>query len=209
MHYMLDFDWILKTNDDTFVVLENLRHMLYQYEPEWPLFVGQRYLKEVSLLGRIFHLFKLLMLTPHKDYMIGGYALSKRAFVKLFEVAFTNPEICEVQGNDDKELAKCLEHVDVIKIDGIDDTGRGRFFQNNPESALFPQKFDDYDKWYWNKLKQGIDDCCSDRLILIQNCYNAHLYYYEYFIYKVHAFGRHRNREPLPEKLSIEVVIKR
>lgn len=140
--------------------------------------------------------------------MIGVYILSKRAFSRLIEHAFTNPDKCGVSGYGDPEIAKCLEHINVIKVDGIDDAGRGRFFSDNPESALFPEKFNDYDKWYWNKLKQGLDHCCSDRLIVIQNFYNTHLYYLEYFIYKVHAFGRHRNREPLPQKLSLEDVVK-
>lgn len=187
MNFLDDFDWILKVNDGSYVVLENLRHMLFQYETEWPLVVGQRYLKE--------------------DYMIGDYALSKKAFTRLIEEALPNPEICELIGNDDRELAKCLEHIGVLKIDGIDSSGRGRFFQNNPESALFPEKFDDYDKWYWTKLKQGIDNCCSDRLILIQNCYTKYIYYLEYFIYKVHIFGRHRYHEELPERLSLDEIV--
>lgn len=141
--------------------------------------------------------------------MIGAYVMSKRAFTRLLEEAFTNAEICEKSGEADKEISKCLEHINVIKVDGIDEQGRGRFFENNPESALFPEKFDEYDKWYWKKLHQGIDSCCSDRLILLQNYVNAHLYYLEYFIYKVHAFGRHRNREPLPAKLSLEEIVKK
>lgn len=206
-NYINEFDWVLRTNDHSFIVLENLRHMLYQYDTDWPVVIGQRFLKEV-LPKKIFHLFTLFTRPTPKDYMIGDFALSKRAFTRLLEDAFTNTEICAVKGDDDKETAKCLEHVNVIKVDGIDEHGRGRFFANNPESALFPVKFDDYDKWYWNKLKQGIDNCCSDRLILIQNSYNTHLYYLEYFIYKVHAFGRHRNREPLPPKLSLEEIVK-
>lgn len=163
--------------------------MLYQYETDWPLIIGQRFLKE--------------------DYMKGDYVLSKRAFTRLLEDAFTNHEICELTGgDDDMEVSKCLEHINVMKVDGVDDEGRGRFFQNNPESALFPEKFDKYDEWYWTKLKQGIEHCCSDRLIALQNIQNTHLYYLEYFIYKVKTFGRYRKREPLPRKLSLEEIVK-
>lgn len=48
MNHHNEFDWILKTNDNSYIVLENLRHLLYQYESDWPLIIGQRTLKEVS-----------------------------------------------------------------------------------------------------------------------------------------------------------------
>lgn len=143
-----------------------------------------------------------------QDYMLGVFVLSKRAFTRLLEEAFTNTDICEVRGTDDREVMKCLEHINVIKVDGIDRQGRGMFFRNNPESLLFPEKFDDSDHWYWRKFKQGVENCCSDRLIAVQNCYGTHLYYMEYYVYKVHAFGRHRNPEPLPERFTLEEVVK-
>jgi glycoprotein-N-acetylgalactosamine 3-beta-galactosyltransferase len=185
-----DFDWLLKTNDNTYVVMENLRWLLYQYESEWPLIIGQRYLSE--------------------DYMIGAYALSQRAFTRLIEKALTREEICSESGDDgDKELSKCLQHVNVLQIDALDDEGKGMFFSNSPEAILFPEKTDEnYDKWFWHKLTQGPNNCCSDRLIAIQNVYNSHLYYMEYFIYKVHAFGRHRLPEPLPQKKTLDEIVK-
>lgn len=139
--------------------------------------------------------------------MLGAYALSMRAFTRLVEDSFTNSDICSEMGSPDIEISKCLEHVNVIKVDGVDRDGRGQFFASSPESALFPEKFDQYDEYYWHKLKQG-EECCSDRLVLIQNSWGTHLYYLEYFIYKVHAFGRHRNREPLPKKLTLEEIVK-
>lgn len=139
--------------------------------------------------------------------MYGTYAISKRAFHRLIEDSFTNSDFCKETGNADMEVSTCLERVNVIKVDGIDNNGRGQFFANSPESALFPEKFDKYDQYYWHKLKQG-EECCSDRLVVIQNAWGSHLYYLEYFIYKVHAFGRHRNREPLPKKFNLDEVIK-
>lgn len=141
--------------------------------------------------------------------MRGVYAMSRRAFTRLLEDAFTNTDLCaQTGGDDDVDIANCFQHVSVIKVDGIDSTGRGMFFRTNPESALFPEKTDDYDKHFFHKLKQGIENCCSDRLIAVQGVFDSHLYYMEYFIYKVHAFGRHRNREPLPPKLALEDIIR-
>ena len=36
-----DFDWILKTNDNTYMVMENLRWLLYKYDPSKALLIGQ------------------------------------------------------------------------------------------------------------------------------------------------------------------------
>lgn len=189
-HHLNDFDWVLKANDMTYIIVENLRWLLYQYESDWPLIIGQRFLNE--------------------DYMVGTYAISKRAFVRLIENGFTNADICKPRfGNIDVDLAQCLQHLNVLQIDGLDDEGKGLFFQNSPENALFPEKLDpNYDKWYWHKLKQGPDNCCSDRMVALQNIYGTHLYYMEYFIYKVHAFGRHRLPEPLPKKKTLEEIVK-
>ncbi|CRK99852.1 CLUMA_CG013155, isoform A [Clunio marinus] len=186
-NHLHDFDWVLKTTEHSFIILENLRHMLYQYNNDWPLFIGMRFLAE--------------------DYMIGDYVMSKRSFVKLLEDAFTNPALCGRSGNADKGIANCLSRINTIKIDGVDELGRGRFFESSPENALFPEKFNEYDNWYWHKLKQG-EDCCSDRLIAVQGFSDLNLYYMEYFIYKVHVFGRHRNPEPLPRKFFLEEVVK-
>lgn len=140
--------------------------------------------------------------------MNGAYALSKNAFTRLYEKGLTNPEICDVNAtNDDQTISKCLQRLNVLQIDGIDDDGRGMFFRDNPEAALFPERQSEYDKFYWHKLTQG-PKCCSDRLTAIQGVYGTHLYYFEYFIYKVHAFGRHRLPEPLPKKKTLENIIK-
>lgn len=188
---MHNFDWLLKVADSTFIVMENLRHLLYQYDSEWPLLIGQRFLDE--------------------DYMVGTYVLSKRAFVRLLENAFSNSEICSKTAiNVDAELAKCSQHVNILKIDGIDDRGKGMFFYEKPDNSLFPVKLNpSFDKYYWHKLKQGIENCCSDRLIAIHNYRDIYLYYLEYYIYKVKTFGRHRNREELPAKKTLEEVVQK
>ena len=36
----LKYDWILKADDDTFVIIENLSKFLKDYDPQTPLFTG-------------------------------------------------------------------------------------------------------------------------------------------------------------------------
>lgn len=35
-----EFDWVLKADDDTYVIMENLRHILAKEEPTQPLYMG-------------------------------------------------------------------------------------------------------------------------------------------------------------------------
>lgn len=189
-HYKDDFDWILKSNDKSYIVMENLRYLLYQYDDNWPVVIGQRFLNE--------------------DYMSGVYAISRRAFTQLIETAFRNPEICkEFTDSEDVNMAKCLQRINVLQIDALDKEGRAMFFANNPQSALFPIKDDDYDQWYWHKLKQGIGHCCSDQLIVVGDLWTSRFYYMEYYMYKVKVFGMKRKIKPLPKKLTLEEVVQR
>lgn len=201
-----EFDWILKTNIIAFVVLENLRHFLYQYDSDWPLIAGQRTLDGVK--KNIFQRKKSKVIFLYfKDYMLGVFALSKRAFTRLLEDAFTNTDICALTGHEDREVMKCLEHVNVIKIDGIDRQGKGMIFKHGPEPLLLPEQVEDPNKNYVHKFKQGFENCCSDRLIATQSVWATELYYMEYFIYKVHAFGVCQKSESLPEKFTLDEVL--
>lgn len=67
-HHLSEADWFLKADDDTYMIMENLRHMLYQYRPELSLYFGQRLTSKETPDG----------------YMQGGaYVLSRKAVQKF------------------------------------------------------------------------------------------------------------------------------
>ena len=71
-HHLNDYDWFMKADDDTFMIMENVREMLHQYRAQTSLYFGYKMVGNESING----------------FMQGGsYILSKKAvekFVKLY-----------------------------------------------------------------------------------------------------------------------------
>ena len=74
-HHRDEADWFLKADDDTYVILENLKALLRNYNSEEPLQFGHRF----KYLG-VGHLrFEFIFVIIFQGYMAGGsgYVLSK------------------------------------------------------------------------------------------------------------------------------------
>ena len=56
-HHLDDADWFLKSDDDTFVVVENLRYLLQPYNGSDPIYFGCKfkpYVKQVGIQTKIY-----------------------------------------------------------------------------------------------------------------------------------------------------------
>ena len=132
----------MKADDDTYVIVENLRYMLEKYNSSQPIYFGC----------------KLAAGYVRQGYMSGGagYVLSKEALDRFVNRALADKEqvICKTRdhtGAEDVEMGKCLENVNVVAGDSRDAMGRGRFFPFVPEHHLIPGHVSK-DFWYWQYI---------------------------------------------------------
>ncbi|XP_072046353.1 glycoprotein-N-acetylgalactosamine 3-beta-galactosyltransferase 1-like [Amphiura filiformis] len=135
--YLDDAEWFIKADDDTYLILENLRYFLAGYNSSQPIYFGRKF-KPYGKQG----------------YMSGGagYVISKAGVQNLAEIAFKNSKLCRSAeypgGAEDLEIGKCLENAGVIAGDSRDKLGRDRFHPFQPEDHLVPGSVDK-GFWYW------------------------------------------------------------
>jgi len=127
-HHFNDADWFMKADDDTYVIVENLRYFLSSFNTQDPVYFG--------------HHFKPIV---KQGYFSGGagYVLSKEALRRLM---FTDPKKCREDGGaEDVEIGKCMQNLGVKIANSSDALGRTRFHCFDTETHLRGG----YPKWYY------------------------------------------------------------
>ncbi|XP_016391790.1 glycoprotein-N-acetylgalactosamine 3-beta-galactosyltransferase 1-like [Sinocyclocheilus rhinocerous] len=119
-HHLQHADWFLKADDDMFVVVENLRHLLYRHDTEKPVYFGHRF--------RLF---------VRQGYMSGGagYVLSPEALRRLVQ-GFSTGRYENFSSVEDMALGRCMETMGVKAGDSRDPKQRETLNPFRPENHL-------------------------------------------------------------------------
>ena len=138
-HFWNQFDWILKADDDSYILVENLRHLLSHYNPSEPGYLG-------------YHMKPHM----HNGYMDGGsgFVISKGAFQRLAEKCFQPTPCYKTNINfkdDDVAVGLLLQSVNVSILSSLDRSGRETFHTE----PLDEHAYGPYPRWNenygWNK----------------------------------------------------------
>ncbi|XP_037710572.1 glycoprotein-N-acetylgalactosamine 3-beta-galactosyltransferase 1 [Drosophila subpulchrella] len=177
-HHLNDADWFLEADDETYVLMENLRYMVYPYSPEMAIYFG----------------------SP-------GTVMSRAALRRFVEVSLPNPSKCEPKdsGPTAGKLKECLDNVNVMAGNTYDSKGRRRMYLIDPQARS--NLFHRYDSkfWFWKflafKTQKGIFSW-SNYAVSFHFVQHRYMHCFEYMIYRLRAFGRKLHVETLPEKYS-------
>ena len=145
-HYLNDYDWFMKADDDTYVIMENLRYFLSNENKDDPVYFGQWFKvtrmynaennKLPSLLKNIsvcYYSFDLHHISPYPPYLRqvivkqgyysggGGYVLSREA---LRRFGSRPKDFCaHDKGAEDVEMGNCMQKLGVKTKASVDSLG--------------------------------------------------------------------------------------
>lgn len=188
--YMNDFDFLLKADDDTYVIVENLKFLLFHYDANEPGYLGFHFNKFVT-----------------SGYMSGGagYVISNRGLRHLIERGYQKG-LCEVktrpddpENSEDIETGRCLEAAGVKTWSSLDSEGRETFHAYTLERHLFGNLPGYIYSWAKYPMQKG-KDCCSRYSISYHYVTPDAMLFLHHVLYETSVFGLNQDltlKEPV------------
>ncbi|KAL9900524.1 glycoprotein-N-acetylgalactosamine 3-beta-galactosyltransferase 1-like [Glossina fuscipes fuscipes] len=193
-YHLSEADWFLKTDDDTYIIMENLRYLLYPYSPETPIYFGCEFRMRRKITRQI------------AMFMSGGagYVLSKEALRRFIKEAIP---ISDSQAfNEDVELGVSLKKANVVDGCSLDSQGQSRFFPMHPRFHLKAVPRND---WFWHyMLYKNEKDCCSEYTIAFHYIGPNSMYIMDFLLYNVQPYGIVSKHLKLPKKFEVNIRAK-
>ena len=134
-----DYDWFIRGDDDTYMMMDNLREHLEQLQPS-----------EEHYLGRHFYLDEN---HDNMEFYSGGpgTVLSRGALRKLIETAKSNRRVFSSLDTfaDDLELGLSMARVGIPTKLNLDSDGRQLFMALGLDSERTMSREDHGSNWFW------------------------------------------------------------
>ncbi|KAK7105568.1 hypothetical protein V1264_016932 [Littorina saxatilis] len=171
-----DADWFMKADDNTYVIMENLRYFLSGENTSEPVHFG--------------HLFKTIV---KQGFYSGGsgYVLSKEALRRWGEKGKDVAKLCrQDDSGEDNAMGQCMESLGVRVDNSTDALGRTRFHCLKPEHHVVGQ----YPAWYHRFDANGATvfkgrEKMSDYAIAFHYIEPWQMEVMEYFVYQLTPYG--------------------